>query len=167
AFRDIHIAQLARDLDHVLHAAARDGDLALILGRDVHDLLDALDVRGEGSDDDALFAALEKLVELLRDLALGISVTRALDVRRVREQRQDALLAQLAQAREVYHLALDGRDVYLEVAGVDDGAYGRLDGQGHGVRDGVVHVYHLDLKAAELEPVARLLREDLRVVQQV
>ena len=94
-------------------------------------------------------------------------MTRALDVRRVREQRQDALLAQLAQAREVYHLALDGRDVYLEVAGVDDGAYGHLDGQGHGVRDGVVHVYHLDLKAAELEPVARLLREDLRVVQQV
>ena len=32
----------------------------------LYDLLDALDVRGEGSDDDALFAALEKLVELLR-----------------------------------------------------------------------------------------------------
>ena len=54
ALGDLHIAQLRGDLHDVLHAAAGDGHLPPAGGGSVHDLLDAVDVGGEGGDDDAL-----------------------------------------------------------------------------------------------------------------
>ena len=91
----------------------------------------------------------------------------ALHVGGIAQQRKHALLAELAEAGEVYHLALHGGDVYLEVAGVDDHAHGRAYGERHGVGYRVVHVYELYLEAAEAELVSRALGEYLRVVQQV
>ena len=164
ALGHLHVAELGGDAEHILHAAAGHGDLALILRGDVDNLLYALDVRGEGGDDDALLAALENLVELLGDLALALGVARALHVRGVGEEGEHALPAELAEARDVHHLALYGRDVYLEVAGVYHDADRRPNGEGHGVRYGVVDVDELNLEAAELEAVAGVLRENLRVV---
>ena len=83
AFRDVHVAKLDGYLYHVLHTPARHCHLALILRRDVHDLLDALNVGRKGCDDYAFLAALEELVELFRDLALGFGVAGLFDVRRV------------------------------------------------------------------------------------
>ena len=87
--------------------------------------------------------------------ALTHCVAWALDVRRIREQRQNALLAKLAEAGKVDDLAVDGRRVDLEVARVDNGAKACVDGERDRVRDGVVRVNELDAETAQLDGVAR------------
>ena len=133
--RRLHVAEVHGDLCDIFHAAARDGDLAPALRRGVHDLLNAVDVRGERRDDDALLAALEQAVKGPAHRALAHRVAGALNVRRIREQRENALLAKLAEAGKVDDLAVDGRRVDLEVARVDNGAKACVDGKCHAVRD--------------------------------
>ena len=94
-------------------------------------------------------------------------MARHLHVGGVAEQGQHALVAQLAQAGNVDHAAGDGGQVDLEVAGVDHGAQGRLDGQGHRVGDAVVHMDELHREAAQPEGGAGLLGKDLGVIQQL
>ena len=161
-FRRLHVAEVHGDFCHVFHAAARDGDLAPALRRGVHDLLDAVDVGGERRDDDALFAALEQAVKGPAHRALAHRIAWALDVRRIREQRQNALLAELAEAGKVDDLAVDGRRIDLEVARVDNGAKSCVDGKRDRVRDGVVHVDELHAELAGLDGHAAFHRDDLR-----
>ena len=163
--RDIHISENGSDVQDVLHAAPGYADLAVILCRDVYDLLQAVYVRSEGRDDYALVAAHEELVKALADLALRRGMTRLLNVRRVAQQREHALVAKLAEAGDVYHAAGNGRDVYLEVTGVDDRADGRRDSQCDRIGDTVVHVDELNSKAAETEDGAVLLGKDLGVIE--
>ena len=121
-----------------------------------------MDVRGERRDDDALFAALEQAVEGPAHRALTHRIAWALDVRRIREQRQNALLAKLAEAGKVDDLAVDGRRVDLEVARVDNGAKACVDGKRDRVRDGVVDVDELHAEFAGLDGHAAFHRDDLR-----
>ena len=81
AFRRRDVAKLERDVDDVDHAAAEHGDVALVAHSRVDDLLDAVDVGGEGRDDDALLAALEEAVEGSSHGALAHRVAGALNVR--------------------------------------------------------------------------------------
>ena len=136
-------------------------------GGGIQHLLDPVDVGGEGGDDDPVLASLELALEGGAHRLFRGGKARTLHIGGVRQQCQDALLPQLAEAGKVDDLPVDGGGVDLEVAGVDDGAHVGVDGKGHGVGDGVVDMDELDLKAAELEPVARTLGENLRVVQQV
>ena len=57
----------------------------------VDDLLDAVDIAGEGGDDNALFAAGELPDKGLAHGALAHGVARALHIGGVRQQGQDAL----------------------------------------------------------------------------
>lgn len=121
-----------------------------------------MDVRGKRRDDDALLAALEQAVEGPAHRALAHRIAWALDVRRIREQRQNALLAKLAEAGKVDDFAVDGRRVDLEVARVDNGAKACVDGKRDRVRDGVVHVDELHAEFAGFNGHAAFHRDDLR-----
>lgn len=121
-----------------------------------------MDVGGKGRDDDALLAALEEAVERPAHRALAHRIAWALDVRRIREQRQNALLAKLAEAGKVDDLAVDGRRVDLKVARVDNGAKSCVDGESDRVRDGVVDVDELHAEFAGLDGHAAFHRDDLR-----
>ena len=160
-FGHLHVAQLRGDLHDVLHAPAGDGHLPPAGGGGVQHLLDAVDVAGEGGDDDALLAAGELPLERGAHGALAHGIAGALHVGGVRQQRQHALLAQLAEPRQIDDLAVDGRGVDLEVAGVDDGAHAGVDGEGHGVGDGVVHMDELYLEFACPDGLARLHGDEL------
>ena len=166
-FRDIHIAKHSGNPEHIFHAAPGYGHLAVIFCRHVHDLLEPVDIGGKGGDDDALIAAHEQLVEALPHLALRVGMSRLFHVGRVAEQGKYAVIAQLAQPDQVDHSAGYGRNVDLEVAGVDYRAQRRADGQGHGVRNAVVHMNKLNGKAAQAENRSGFFREDLGVVQQI
>ena len=166
AVGDLHIAQLGGHLHGVLHGPAGDRHLPAVPGGHVDDLLDAVHVGGEGGDDDALLAAPEQGVEGGAHAALAAGVARALHVGGVGQQGQHPLLAQLAQPGQVHHPALDGGGVDLEVAGVDDGTHRALDGEGHRVGDGVVHVDELHRELARLDHVPRLAGDQLGLVQQ-
>ena len=154
--RDGQIAQLARDLEDVFHAPARDRHLASVPPRQVQNGLDAVHVRGEGRDDDPLVAAAELTVEVLSHQIFRGRVAGALDVRGVAEQGQNALVAQLAQTGEIGH-PVRGGGVDLEVAGDDDPAHGRVDAEGDGVGNGMVHVDEFHGEAACLDQIAGLV----------
>ena len=162
---DLQIAQLRADLEHILHASAGDGHLsAVALGR-LDDGLDAVHVGGEGGDDDALVAVAELLVQVPGDGVLAGGDAGALDVGGVGKQRQNALLAQLAEPCQIGH-AVGGAGVDLEVAGEDDLAHGGGDAEGHGVGDGVVDVDEFHGEAAGFDGVAGLVGDELDLLVQ-
>ena len=128
---------------------------------------DTVHVGGEGGDDDPLLTAPEEGVEGGAHAALGAGVARALHVGGICKEGKHPLLAQLAQTAQVHHAPLDGGGVDLEVAGVDAGARRALDGEGHRVGDGVVHVDELHSKPPCLHRLPRLAGDELGLVCQV
>ena len=147
----VDVAQLLGNLHIVDHGAAGEGELAAILNRAVDDLLDAADIGREGRDDDALMArGGEELLKAVGDLLLRGRIAGTLGVGALREQREHTLVAESRKAVEVGHPALDGGVVDLEVAGVDDHTRRSVHRDGDSVRDAVVDVDQLDVKAAEL-----------------
>ena len=148
----VQIAQLMRHGRVVHHAAPRDGHLAPRRHGKIDDLLDAVHVRGERGDDDALFLrAAEQARKALAHLVLRGGETRALGVRRITQQGQHALFAVGRNGGEVGGAARDGRVVDLEIARVQDDARRTVDGEGQRIRDAVVHMDGLDGKAAQFE----------------
>ena len=129
----------------------------------VEDLLDARDVAGEGGHDDAAVERLHDLAEGLADGPLGRRVARVLGPRRVRQEADHALLAEPGEDVEVGQLAVHRGVVELEVAGVDDGADRRAQGDAHRVRDGVADPERDRGERPDLQLVARL-HGDQRVV---
>ena len=162
----LHIAQGGGDLHDVLHGPPGDGHLPAKGRRGVQHLLDAVDVGGEGGDDDALIAGLELPHEGLAHGALAHGVAGALHVGGVGTQRQHALLAQLAEAGQVDHLSVNGGGVDFEVAGVDHGAHAGVDGEGHGVGDGVVDVDKLHVEFPRSDGPARVHSDELGALHQ-
>ena len=138
ALRDAHIAQLSGDLQGVLHAPAGDGHLPAVLGGHGDDLLDAVHIGGKGGDDDALVTAPEEGVKGGAHAPLALGVPRPLHVGGVAQQGQDPLLAH-------------------------DGG---LDGEGHGVGNGVVDVDELHRELARLHHLAGLAGNELGLVQE-
>ena len=157
--RDVHIAQLLGHGGVVDHAAAAEGHLAAILHGQINDLLHTVDVGSEGGNDDALVAGAGKqAAHTGGNLLLGGGKARALRVGGVAQQGQHAALTVLCQGGQVGDAAGQRGIVNFEVAGLDDGARRAVDGKGHRVRDGVIHMDGLDGKAAQLD---LLLRGDL------
>ena len=103
-------------------------------------------VGGEGGDNDPLPAPVEEPVKGLAHDGLAHGVPWPLHIGGVRQQGQYALLPQLAEAPQVDHVPVDGRGVNLEVPGVDDHAHAGVDGEGHRVGDGVVHMDELHIE---------------------
>ena len=106
------VAQVGGDTEVLLHRTADDRDLPVEAGGGVAAdfanvaeqlllvvveadlLLDAGDVAREGGDDDPAVEGLHYLPESLPDRPLGQGVARVLGARRVREEADDAVLAQ-------------------------------------------------------------------------
>ena len=162
----LHIAQLCGDLHDIFHGPARDGHLPAEGRGGIQHLLDPVDVGGEGGDDDPVLASLELALEGGAHRLFRGGKARTLHIGGVRQQCQDALLPQLAEAGKVDDLPVDGGGVDLEVAGVDHGAHAGVDGEGHGVGDGVVHMDELHLELSGLHRLPGLHGHKLRAVQQ-
>ena len=126
-----------RDFDVVDHAAADEGDFAIDARGDVDDLLDAVDAAGEAGEDDAARGGAAEIFEARDDGALGRSEAGALDVGGVAEERENAFVAVAREGVEIEAGAVNGSLVDLEVAGVDDDAERRADGERDAV-DGAV-----------------------------
>jgi hypothetical protein len=122
----------------------------------VEDLLDPGDVAGEGRDDHPTVERLHDLAERLADRPLRRRVPGVLGASRVGQEADDALRAELREDREVRQLAVDRGVVELEVAGVDDHAAGRPQGDPHRVRDRVADPERDDAERPDLELVAGL-----------
>ena len=131
------------------------------MGR-VQDLLDAVDVAGEARHDDPLAGVREDRAQDVGDVPLGRDEARDLGVRRVGEEEVDALLAEPRERVQVGEAAVQRELVHLEVAGVDHHARGGADGDGQGVRDGVVDRDELAVEGADALAVALRHLEGVR-----
>ena len=149
ALGHVHEAQLARDLQVLLHAAADHRRLASELVRRAHHLAQSADVRGERRHQHPPRRLRDELLERFAHARLRRRPAGLLDAHAVAQQHQHALVAELAQALVVGRLALDGRRIELEVAGVEDRADRRADDQPDRVRDAVVDRDRLDFEGAE------------------
>ena len=155
---DVHIAQVLGVGHDLLHALAREADDPIVLDGHVRHLLEAVDVTGEGGHDDAALGDVEVVLEGLADLPLGLGVPGPLHVGGVGQEAQDPLAAVVGQAIDVDGLAVEGRQIDLEIARVEDHPKGRGDGQGHRAGDRVAGLDELHLEAAQLHRVPGLHR---------
>ena len=156
-------AQVRGDVEVLAHRAAHERHLAVEFDGRVDHLLDAVDVRGEAGDDDAPLAAREDLVERGTDRRLGGHDAWAVGVGRVAAQAEDALGAELGEARDVGRAPVDRGLVEAVVARDQDRAELRVEGDGAGVGDRVRHVNRLDLERPGLGALARLEHDEVGV----
>ena len=164
---DIEIAELGADTDHVLKASAHYGDLPAQRIGNIDYLLHSVNIGGEGRNDYAAPARLpEEHLKGFADLTLALGITGSLRIGRVRQQAKDALAAELRKPRKVYHTAVDGGAVYLEVTRLNHHAAVALDGEGYGVGYRVIDMYHLNGERAELYHVAGGDLMELRAAEQ-
>ena len=107
----------------------------LVADGGVGDLLHAVDVAGEAGRDDALAHVRgEQVAQHAAHRRLRARVALLVGVGRVGQQQPDALLvAERADAGQVGEPTVDGRQVELEVTGVQDDPLGRVEGGGEAV----------------------------------
>ena len=117
-------------------------------GGGVEDLLDAVDVAGEGGHDDLPVGVGEDVVQDLADLALMAHHARDLGVGGVHAEQVHALLTETGEGAQVRDAPVDGQGVHLEVAGGQDAAGRGAHEDGHGVGDGVVDGHELQVEGA-------------------
>ena len=126
-----------------------------------------MDVGGKGSNDYPLITVFKQHIKGLAHLALGGGVTRLFNIGRIAQKRQNALVAELSEAGQIDHIALNGCDIYLKVTCVDDSAKRCFDGKSHCVSDTVVYIYKFYAEAAKAEYISGLFCEDLSIIKQV
>jgi hypothetical protein len=112
---------------------------------------DAIDGGREAGEEELLFGLREDFVETGNDGAFAGCVAGALDVGRVLKQGQDAALAVFGEGVEIEGVAVDGGEIDLEVAGMDDDADGGFNGQGYAIDQRVSDADGLDGERAEGE----------------
>ena len=166
AVRDTHIAQFGGHFHHVFHGPAGNGHLSAVPVGHINDLLNAVHVGSKGGDNDALLAPPKQGVEGGTHAALRPGVARAFHIGGVGQQGQHAFLTQLTQTGQVHHPALNGGGVNFKVAGVDTNACRTLDGEGHRIRNGVVHMDKLHAEPPRLDQISRLTGNELGLAQQ-
>ena len=88
--------------------------------------------------------------------AFAFGVAGTIDVGRIRHQQQHAALAVVGQRVQIEQLVVGGRRIDFEIAGVDDHAERRGDGQRDAAHDGVRDVDEFDRERPQLQLVARL-----------
>jgi hypothetical protein len=157
--RNVHVAEVARDVDVLAHRAAHDADLPAHGDGDIDRLLHPVDVRSERRYEHTPLAQRHDLPECFPDDALRRRHPRPLRVRRVPEQEVDALVTEPREPSHVRFQPVDGRVVDLVVARVDDAARRRLEHDRDAIRDRVRHAHERDPKRAYL--ARRVVRMDL------
>ena len=151
AVGDADDAEALAQLDVLAHGPAQRGHLAPVRHRGVDDLLHAVHVAGEAGHDEALARLCrEHAPQHDADRGLGLGEARLLGVRRVGQQEPDPLaLGQLAHPRQVGAPPVDGLEVELEVARVQDHALRGVEGDGERLGHRVGHRDELDIAGAD------------------
>ena len=166
AVRDIHIPQLGGDLHIILHAPPGHSHPPSVACRHINNLLEPVHVRREGRHNDTLRTPAEQRVKARTYAAFAACITGPVHISRIRQERQNTLIAQLPKPRQVDHTALNGGGVDLKVAGVDAHPGRRPNRKRDRVRNRVVHVDELHTELPGTNHVSGLTGHNFRFIQQ-
>ena len=166
AVGNFDVAQVFGDLRRVVHGAADEGDLAAVLVGQFHGQLDAVNRRRETGDEQAPLGAGENFVKLAADRALAGRVSFALDVGGILQQRQHAFFAVFGEGVQVEKFVVGGRGIDFEIAGVDDHAQRRVNGQRNAIHQAVRDLNGMDGERPDLEALAGADLTQVGVVEQ-
>jgi hypothetical protein len=152
--------EVGGDVEVLAHRAPDQRHLAVEPYRGIDHLLDAVDVGGEGGDDDPALAAGELLQQRRADRRLRGRDAGPVGVGRVAAEHGQPFFAETGQARDVRRPPVNGRLVELVVAGHQNRAGLGLQEDGPHVGDRVGEVDQLELErpAADLLPRRQLLQ---------
>ena len=162
--RDVEQTHLAGERDVVHHRPAEERDPAAGVDGRFADLLHAMQVRRERRDDEpAIGIVAERRPHGGAHRGLRRREAGTLGVRGVGEQQLHAAAPprDLADEGEVGLAAVDGREVELEVAAVQDGADGRVIGGGERVRHRVRDRDELAVEGADPASLAVVHGDEL------
>ena len=151
ALGNFDVAEVLGNLSALHHGTTDDSHFAAMLAGQIEGDADAEDGGGEAAEEELLLGLREDLVEPGNDGALAGRVAGAIDICRVLQQGQHAALAVFGEGVQVEGVAVERREVDLEVAGMDDDADRRFNGQGHAIHQRVGHADGLDGERAEGE----------------
>ena len=98
----------------------------------------------------AALGAVEDVFEARPDGAFAFGVAGAVDVGRIGQQQQHAALAVVGERVQIEQLVIGGRRIDLEIAGMDDHAQRRRDGERDAAHDRMRDVDEFDSKRTEL-----------------
>ncbi len=108
----------------------------------------------------------ENFVELAANRALAGRVAFALDVGGILKQRQHAVLAVLGEGVQVEKFVVGGRGIDFEIAGVNDDAERRVNGERHAIDQAVRDVNGMNGEDSGLEPLVGAHFAQVGVVEQ-
>ena len=151
----VNIAEVLGDLRRLHHGAANQTNLAPIFEGLLHGQLDAVDGRRETGDEQAPFGARENLLESRAHGPFAGRVTAALHVGGILEERQHPFLAVFRKGMQIEEAVVGRRGVHLEIAGVDQHAERRVNGQRHAVHQAVRDLDGIDREWPDLKALAR------------
>ena len=134
----------------------RNATLRPYSSRQIENLLQAVNGGAEAGDHQSARRAHEQIFQARADGALALGVAGPVDVGRIRHQQQHAALAVLGQRVQIEQLVVGGRGVHLEIAGVNDDAERRGDGQRDAAHDGMRDVNELDRERPQRQLLAGL-----------
>ena len=154
ALGDLDITQIFSDLGGAVHGAADKTDFAAVVARHVDRQLDAVNGGREAGDEQTPLGAGKHLVELAPDSALARSVTLALDVGGILQQRQHSFFAVLGETVQVEEAVVGGRRVDLEVAGMQHDANRRVDSECDTIDQAVRYLQRMNGERPNLEALS-------------
>ena len=96
-FGDIHVSQLAGDLDVIHHARPHQGQFAVMRLGSIRHLLDTADQRGKTGDDDPAGSFAEDLIQRSVHHPFGGCPAGTFGIGGIRQQCQHAALGKLSQ----------------------------------------------------------------------
>src|SRR5690242_6200658 len=162
----VYVAQVGGDLRRVGHGAPHQRHFPVVFKRQLERQLDAVNGRGEAGDEQAPLCPGEHLVELAPHRALTRRVAGPLDVGGILKQRQHSLLAVFGEGMQVEQPVIGGCGVHLEVAGVDDHAQRRVNGQRNAIHQTMRYLNRVNREWADGEALTRTDFAQIGVVQQ-
>ena len=150
------ISHLHSRRNNVEHTSAEYRNLAVILNGIVDYLLNAVNVGGKGSNDNSLALSLcKQLFKGLAHLAFRCGISGTFRICGISHKGKNAPVAQLAEACKVDDAAVNGSEIHLEVACVDNHACGSVNSKTHSVGYGVIYSYEFNRHAAHLYSLSR------------
>ena len=149
-FRNINESQVLGYAHIGDHASSIESHFSTERGREGNNLLNPGDIGSETGNNDSSPAFPKQIFQRFSHFHLAQRKTFFFRIGGIGEQVQNSLPGQMGETDHIRVLRVHWSKVDPEIAGVDQYAFGRVDGKTNAVHDAVIYTDILDLERAEI-----------------